>query len=276
MPCLIKRLTIDGLQPVDYSADSLARATHHEPRNGVYTITNTFETYKVLKLDAHLNRMEESARLAHMPLALDRARLRAALRDLITEAAFGDVRFRITSPADTPNDLILSVEPFQPIAAALIASGVRVVTVPNAARENAAAKTTEWMHDRDAIQKALPAGIYDAVLLDADGDMLENLGANFYAILAGELRTAGAGVLAGIAQQIVFEIAPSIVPINKTAVNVSDVPRLSEAFLTSASRGIVPIIEIDSVTLGDGTPGTTTRALRAAYTTWMQTHLETL
>jgi branched-subunit amino acid aminotransferase/4-amino-4-deoxychorismate lyase len=42
---------------------------------------------------------------------------------------------------------------------------------------------------------------------------------------------------------------------------------VDEAFLTSSSRGIVPIIKIDDVTIGQGSPGQTTRQLMAAYET---------
>src|SRR4051794_24588176 len=108
--CVIRLLTPDGLKPIHYQANSLADAARYEPRDGVYTITNTYQTFKVLKLDAHLDRLENSARLAGIPLHLDRPRLRAALREMIAEAHYGDVRFRITAPKDQPDCLILSIE----------------------------------------------------------------------------------------------------------------------------------------------------------------------
>ncbi|MEZ4667071.1 MAG: aminotransferase class IV [Anaerolineae bacterium] len=73
-------------------------------------------------------------------------------------------------------------------------------------RQNPSAKTTGWMHDRDQVN--LPEGIFTGLLLDFEGKILEGMSSNFYAILNGELRTAGEGVLPGIAQQIIFEIAP--------------------------------------------------------------------
>jgi branched-chain amino acid aminotransferase len=276
MPCLIKYLTPNGLQPAPYSADSLADAARYEPHDGVYTITNTHNTMQVLKLDAHLNRLEDSARQAGIPLQLDRARLRAALRSLIEEAGYGDVRFRITVPKAQPDNLILSVEPFKPLAADIIANGVRCITVKDAARHTPAAKTVDWMHDRASIEKTLPADIFTGLLLGENGEILEGLSSNFYAILNGELRTAGTGVLPGIAQQIVFEIAPRVLPLRKDAVTVADIPRLSEAFITSSSRGIVPVIEIDGITIGEGKPGEQTQALRREYTHWMERHLEEL
>lgn len=276
MPTFIRHLTANGLEPVDYSADSLTEAARYEPDDGIYTVTNTFETFKVLKFDAHLNRMEDSARRADLPLALDRPRLRSALRQMIAEAGFGDVRFRVTVPRDRPDTFILTLEPFRPLSAEVIAKGVRVVTAPDSARHNPAAKTTDWMHQREKIAKSLAPGIYDAILLNESGDLLEGLGANFYAVMDGILRTAGEGVLPGIAQQIVFEIAPPIIPIERTAVNMRDIPALAEAFITSSSRGIVPVVEIDGQIIGDGVPAAKTLALREAYQAWVNAHLEAI
>jgi branched-chain amino acid aminotransferase len=276
MPCYIRVVTPDGLQPVDYSADSLADAAKHEPQDGVYTISNTFNTFQVLKIDAHLDRLENSARRQNIPLKLDRPRLRAALRQVIKEANYSDARFRITVPADAPDHFILSVEPFKPLPPEVYTNGVRCVTVPGAARHDPGAKTTNWMHDRQRIEASLPSHIFMGLLLDQNGNILEGLSSNFYASLNGVLRTAGHGVLPGVAQQLVFEVAPAIIPVRKEAVNVAEIRALDEAFITSASRGIVPVVEIDAIQIGDGAPGAQTCALREAYSARLIELLEEL
>lgn len=274
-PCLIKRLTPDGLKAVDYQAESLADATQYEPREGVYTVTNTYNTFQVLRFGAHLDRLGDSARYEQIPLQLDRSNLRAALREMIVEAGYGDVRFRITIPREHPDEAIISMEPFKRPPREVYEQGVRCITLAaDIARHNPVAKTTGWMHDRD--QYPLPEGIYTGLLVDSDGQILEGTTSNFYAVLNGELRTAGAGVLPGTAQQIIFAIADEILPLRKDAVNVADIPRLDEAFVTSSSRGIVPVVEIDAVTLGAGEPGPKTRALMARYADWVQDNLEDL
>jgi branched-chain amino acid aminotransferase len=274
MPASIRILTPHGLEPASYAASSLADAADYEPHDGVYTVTNTYERTKALKLDAHLDRLEDSARRAGIPLALDRARLRAALRALILEAGYSNSRFRITVPHATPDRCIMTVEPYVPPADELVAKGVAVITVANSARHNAEAKTTDWMHDRNAIESSLPPGVYTALLCDQEGHILEGLSSNFYAILDGELRTAGSGVLHGIAQQIVFVVAPSVLPLRLEAIHMSDITKIEEAFITSSSRGILPVVRVDAVSLGDGTPGTMTMRLRDAYNDWATNHLE--
>lgn len=274
-PCFIRKLENGSLHPVDYTAESLADAAMYEPANGVYTVTNTTNRFQTLKLNAHLDRLEDSARRAGIALRLDRQMLRSKLRQMIDTAGFGDVRFRVTVPRQADH-LILSLEPFTPLSDSFIQTGVRVQTVPASARQDATIKSTAWMTQRKAIQASLRDGFYDAILLDADGHMMEGLGANFYTILDGTLHTPDHGVLAGIAQQIVLEVAPAILPVSRDSVHVDLVPQVQEAFITSSSRGIVPVIQIDDHRLGDGTPGAKTLTLLDVYRAWVNDHLEDL
>lgn len=273
MTCIIQILMPDGLRDVDYMAASLADAVQFEPE-GIYTITNTYHSTQVLKFDSHLDRMEDSAQREGIALKMNRQHLRGGLRQMILDSGFGDVRFRVTVPRSQPDKFILSIEPFTPPSAALIEVGVRCVTAPGMMRHNPAAKTNDWAQDRSRF--TLPAGIYEGLLVNEAGEILEGFGSNFYAVLNGELRTAGEGMLPGIAQQIIFVVAPEILPLRKDAVYEADISRLSEAFITSSSRGVIPVIEINGVTIGDGKPGVSTTAIRHAYNAWVAQHLEEL
>jgi branched-subunit amino acid aminotransferase/4-amino-4-deoxychorismate lyase len=273
MPTYIRQLTPDGLLPVNYHANSLADAGQYEPVTGIYTVTNTYFVTRVLKFDAHLDRMENSARLANIPLHLNRLRLRNALREMILASGFGDVRFRVTVGADAPEVFIITLEPFVPPSADVIAHGVACMTIPNSARENPLIKSTQWMHERDGMKKS---DAYEILLLDENGAILEGTGSNFYAIDAGILHTAGEGVLGGIARTIVLEIAPAILPVSLSPVMVDDVMILQEAFITSSSRGIIPVVSIDGQMVGDGQVGKTTQRLQNAYVGWVADHLEEL
>ena len=276
MPCMIQKWRGDELYSVEYEAASLAEAAEYEPEKGVYTVASTFEQTKTLKLNAHLDRLEDSARREGIPLNYNRTALRQSLRHMIETADFGSVRFRITVPADTPDEWILSIEPFTPPSVALREQGVRCITSAQAARSNPRAKTTDWMKDRIALKDAMPVGIVDTFLLDDEGNLLEGLGSNFYAILDDELRTADEDILHGISRQIVLEVAPPILPVRLEAVNIHDLLQLQETFLTSSSRGIIPVVEIDSIRIGTGSRGAYTQQLQNVYGQWVQAHLEEL
>ncbi len=275
MPVIIKRLTKQGLVDVEFDADSLQEAAKYEPRAGVYTVSNTYERTKTLLFDAHLDRLEDSAQREGFALDYERKQLKAALREMIIESNHGDVRFRISVPAQSPEEMILSIEPFQAPSPQLIEAGARCIT-STMARHNPASKSSEWMHRRQALEAAQPADIYETFLLDPRGNLLEGASSNVYAILDGELLTAAAGVLAGISRMIVLEVCENIVPLRSTAPNIADIDCFSEAFLSSSSRGLIPVVELDGAPIGDGRVGATTLALRKAYQRWVSAHLEEL
>lgn len=273
-PIPIGILTPEGLQPAPYAATSLAEAIPFEPR-GVYTVGRTYNRLFTLLFDEHLARLAESARLESIPARIDRAALRDALRRLIESSDYTDARFRITIPHHAPHTAIISLERLIPILPEVYENGVRVVTL-HMARHNPAAKSTTWMSARKAATDAFPPGVYEGILVDEGGHLLEGTSSNFYAVMDGVLRTAGEGVLHGIAQRVVETVAPDIIPIDWRPVRADQLWALDEAFLTSASRGVVPIVMIDAQIIADGRPGPVTRRLGAAYDAWAAAHLERL
>ena len=126
MPALIKRLSpagTRGCRLCRVTTCAMPPAMSQKPAS--YTVGNTFHSTQTLLLAAHLDRLEDSARREGMALSLDRPRLRAALRAIIIESGFGDVRFRITAPAAAPDTLIISLEPYAPPPPELLRDGVR-------------------------------------------------------------------------------------------------------------------------------------------------------
>lgn len=265
-------LTPNGLTPTPYVVHSLAEAVAYEPL-GVYTVARTFHGDRALLLDAHLDRLEESARLVDIPLKLDRARLRAALRDLLHEANYPDAKFRITIPRENPECIYLALEPFQPVPQSVQEQGASVITVPMV-RSNPVAKTTDWMTIRRPAYDSLPPGVYEGILVSSDGRLLEGLSSNFYAVLDGTLYTAGDGVLKGITRRAILSIAPAIVPVKLEALHIDDLPRISEALLTSSGRGVVPITIINGQPVGSGQIGSIVAALRDQYDEWTEAQSE--
>jgi branched-subunit amino acid aminotransferase/4-amino-4-deoxychorismate lyase len=263
-------LSADGLRETDYHAESLADAVQYEPA-GVYTVTRSYNGHYALLLDDHLARLEESARLEEIPLVLDRAVLRAALRDVLPSD--GDSRFRITIPRDNPTQIVFAAEPLPGVPAEILANGARVVTI-SARRQNPVAKATDWMHQRKAVVETMPPDIYEMLLVDEDEAILEGAGSNFFAIMGGELRTAEDNILKGIARKVLLTSVQSMLPIHLQPVTLTDLPTLAETFLTSSSRGVVPIVEINAISIGDGKPGKQTRVIADMYNTWTQNHLQ--
>jgi branched-chain amino acid aminotransferase len=140
-------------------------------------------------------------------------------------------------------------------------------------RHNPSSKTNDWVAQREAAAATLPPHIFQGILVNEAGELLEGFSTNFYAIRGGELYTAGEGVLGGISRKIVLTVAPDILPVNLRPITLDEISTLSEAFVTSASRGIIPIVKIDDHIIGNGKPGPLTQQLSAAYLAWEEAHL---
>ncbi|MBN1681914.1 MAG: aminotransferase class IV family protein [Anaerolineae bacterium] len=265
-------LTPDGLIPGTHQAASFAEAVSSTPQ-GVYTAARTFHGNHALLLDAHLDRLDQSARLVNIPVTYDRSRLRAALRELLKQAAYPDAKFLITLPHDTPEHIYLALAPYTPVPDEVQQHGASVIMVP-LVRKNPVAKTTDWMTLRRPTFDNLPEGVYEAILTGSDGALLEGLSCNFYGILNGALTTADYGVLKGITRRAIFEIVTGTLPVTLTPVYKHQIPQLTEAMLTSSGRGVVPITMINGQPVGTGTPGPIVAAIRDRYDAWTESAIE--
>ena len=272
IPVRILHLSNGNLEDPRVEARSLDDVGHLEPE-GVYTVTRTYHGLQAVLLDAHLERIEESARLEAILLHWDREAVRRGLRTLLNEAGFPEARFRITVPREDPTKIWLAAEPLQPMPEEVRRRGVRVAT-RSLQRPNPRIKSNRWIAIRTEARRTLPPDAYEGIILSPEGNLLEGFSSNFFAVLGGTLHTAQNVVLAGVARSILLQIAQDLITVHRMPVNLRDVSNLEEAFLTSSSRGVVPVVQIDRQVVGDGQPGPWTRLLSERYEAWVLEHLE--
>jgi branched-chain amino acid aminotransferase len=262
---------------------SLAGAAEDEPANGVYLVARTYRGGLVLELDAHLDRMERSARLRGRSISVARKAIRGALRAMAADLlpTGGDIRFRVTLVLDAEPWYLLSVEPAVDLSDEVRTRGVLCRLQWNAARQDPEIKSTDWI----AARRTLPGGeeVYEHLLVDGKGAILEGATSNFYAVIDGVVRTAGAG---GAARN-----RPEDRAVRRRGSAGGSSPRARGADRRGAhrgpgyrsvhhlrDRGVVPVRAIitgtDVVELGD--PGPWTRRIAMGYEEWLGTHLTPL
>ncbi len=273
MPIPIVIHTENGeLHNATYSAESIAEAAKQEP-SGVYTVSRTYHIDQVILLDAHFDRLEESAHLEDIPLHLDRAALRASVRKIVEAAGYQEARLRLTVARERLQEVIIAVEPLRLVTPAMRCEGVAVGTL-FLPRSNPRAKRTEWVAIRNEARSKLAPEMYEGIRLTSDGYLTEGFSSNFYAILNGVLRTAEDDILHGIARRIVLSVAPEIVPVELHPIHKDEIQNIEEAFLTSSGRGVVPIVRINDIPIASGTPGPTTLKFTKEFDSWVEAHLE--
>jgi branched-chain amino acid aminotransferase len=242
------------------SHKSLSEASKHLP-DGAYSTLRTYSGTQLLRLAQHVTRLNESAALQGQVGTLLESDARATIAFALRQTAFPESRLRLTW---APPRFFVSLEPFVPLPEALYRNGVRCVSVP-VRRENPHAKDTRFIATASAAYQSLPPDTHEGLMVAEDGAILEGLSSNFFAILDGALHSEGERVLLGVTRSLVLEVAAEILPFVPRAVRQSEVPRMSEAFLTSVSRGILPVTRIDDDDVGSGRPGPRCLELRARF-----------
>lgn len=242
---------------------------------GAYTTFRTYDGNRILRLSQHLRRLEESVALMRSAAAvpIDDARARAAIAAALRTTGHAESRFRLTY---APPELYISIESFAPYPASLYDTGVACVSV-SLHRNNPHAKSTTFIASAAEAYKSLPPGAHEGLMIAEDGAMLEGLSSNFFAVttlpVSGEdneggvpvLRTEEARVLMGVTRSLVLEVAAGVLPVSNVAVRYADLPRVTECFITSVSREILPVVKIDQRVIGDGIPGPMTRELMRRF-----------
>lgn len=151
---------------------------------------------------------------------------------------------------------------------ALAQKGVSIVTVPDIRWGRVDIKSVSLLPNVLAKETARQAGAQEAWLVK-DGEITEGASSNAWIVTAaGEIVTHALGkeILGGITRQGVMECAAALqMKVVERAFTIEEALAAPEAFLTSATTLVTPIIRIDGKDVGDGKPGKVARRLREAY-----------
>jgi branched-chain amino acid aminotransferase len=171
-----------------------------------------------------------------------------------------------------PPSLVVTVSPVSGLPPALYGKGVKVAisTINKAAASglDSTIKSINYLANIFAKAQADRKGCYEAILLGPHGEIAELSTSSFFCVLDGVVVTPpiDVGILPGITRQVLLRVlARERIPHREGMVFPADVPRMSEAFLSSSVRGPVPITRIEGRRIGDGKVGPVFRKLRELY-----------
>ena len=151
----------------------------------------------------------------------------------------------------------------------LAAKGVAVISVPDNRWGRVDIKTIGLLPNVLARQTAIEQGARDAWFVDAAGNVTESASANAWIVTpAGKVvtRPADHAILRGITRTVLFEaIKAQNLEVEERAFTLEEAYAAREAFMTSASQIVMPVVKIDDRTIGNGKPGAIATALRQAF-----------
>ncbi len=248
--------------------------------SGAYTTFRTYSGNRLLKLADHIRRLEISAELSGVKVDLDESIIRCAVREAISsfqeqlpsadtgvfQSPTVDLRLRLILTLDKePFVLYLLAEELHSPPPEAYSKGVSVITT-QLERSVPEAKLTSFIQRSSDIRQKYLSTVNEVVMIDGAGFLSEGISSNFFAVLDGAIHTAGDGVLPGITRALVLEQAVSLgIPVVFEPVHSDQIPNLDEAFISSSSRGLLPVCMIDQQKIGSGCPGRITQRLIQAY-----------
>ena len=163
------------------------------------------------------------------------------------------------------------IQPFEPLSNEIYENGVGVIT-SEFTRSLPRVKDTGFISSSIAQRGQIGGEVFE-VLLIKKGKILEGMSSNFYVIKGKTLITAQSGILLGVTRRAVLRLARGQgMSIGYRAPKISE--KFDEAFLTSSSRGVVPIISIDKRPVGQGRVGKWAKILSKAYQAYVEERSE--
>jgi D-alanine transaminase len=223
-----------------------------------------------------LGRSLAELRMAH---PVDDAALLAIHRELIAHNALteGMVYLQVTRgaadrdfvwPADAAPSLVMFTQARPLVDTAVARTGIKVASVPEMRWHRRDIKTVQLLYPSLAKMDAKAKGADDAWLVE-DGFVTEGTSNNAYIVTRdGTIvtRQLSHDILHGITRASVMKLAAEAqLKVVERPFTIAEAQDAAEAFSTSASGFVCPVVEIDGARLGDGAPGPVTRRLREIY-----------
>jgi branched-chain amino acid aminotransferase len=257
---------------------------------GVYETLRTYNGEPFL-FDRHMQRLRASAAMIMLDVPLSDAEFLKRSVDTMNAATLGkksdgsiaEAYIRILhtrgigdltyDPTATPvPSVVVIVKPLQVPSEEQFQNGVKVCLVDiirNHPRSvNPLIKSNNLLNNALCMQQALRKGGVEGVFRNYQGELSECSQSNLFIVQNGVVRTPplDAGLLAGITRGLVFELGTALaIPVEEARLKDEDLLTADEAFFTSTTKELMPIVQVDNHTLGRGKPGPITHKLLAEF-----------
>ncbi|MBO6901925.1 MAG: D-amino-acid transaminase [Rhizobiaceae bacterium] len=261
-------------------------AVHVEDRgyqfaDGVYEVCEVRHGF-IIDMNRHLDRLDRSLGELSILWPVHRSALHRILVEVVRRNRIRDglVYLQVTRgvarrdhafpAADTRPALVVTASRISPSASASMAeTGIAVITVPDNRWDRVDIKTVGLLPNVLARQQAKDAGAQEAWFVDADGVVLEGSSTNAWIVTRDGVivtRDATRGILRGITRTTLFDVADRLgSKIEERGFTVAEALESREAFVTSATKTVMPVVSINGRPVGNGHPGTVAGALRDAF-----------
>jgi len=234
---------------------------------------------KVFRLRRHLDRLWCSAKAIWLEIPMTKEALARAIEDTLAVNGIQDGYIRVVvsrgagtlglDPDRCSNpQVIVITDRIALYPDEVYREGLEIITVSTVRNHPAAlsprVKSLNYLNNILAKIEGKQAGCVEALMLNHKGEVAECTGDNVFLVRDGTLLTPpiDAGILEGVTREAAMELAREAgIEVREIALTKHDVYIADECFLTGTAAEVVPVVKVDSRTIGDGTPGPITRDL---------------
>jgi len=251
---------------------------------GIYETLRTYNG-RLFLFDRHTRRLRNSARLIQLAVPFTDDELKRHVSDTIAATKLNGkeayVRILVTrGVGELTYDLKATPKPSWVIIVKVLVAppaeiyerGCKVVIVDvvrnHPGSVNPMIKCNNLMNQALAAQQALAHGAFDAVMRNYRGELTECATSNLFIVKSGTVLTppVESGLLPGITREFIFEVGRNVgVEVREQVLRDDDLFDAEEAFLTSTTREVVPIVAVNEKAIGTGKPGAVTGKLLKTF-----------
>lgn len=262
-----------------------AAAVHVEDRgyqfsDGVYEVI-AVNRGQLIDEAAHLDRLDRSLAALRIGWPMSRRALSVVLREMVCRNrlhGLGSVYVQVTRgvaprnhafPAGVAPVLVMTARALPAFDLQAARRGVSVIVVADDRWRRPDIKSVSLLPNVLAKQQAVEAGAYEAWLLDADGRITEGTASNAWIVTRDDelvTRQADHSILGGITRSSLLRLAATHgIRLVERPFSLEEARQATEAFLTSTTSWVKPVVRIDGRPVGDGAVGPLTERLLAWY-----------
>jgi D-alanine transaminase len=248
--------------------------------DGVYEVI-AVNRGRLIDEEPHLDRLARSLAELRLRWPMSREALRLVMREMIRRnrlVGLGSLYLQITRGVAARNHLfpvraepvlVMTARALPPFDRQAARRGVRVITLDDLRWRRPDIKSVSLLPNVLAKQQAFEAGAYEAWLVDERGMITEGTASNAWIVTAADelvTRAADRSILGGITRAAVLRIARQHrLRLVERPFTVEEAKAATEAFLTSTTSWVKPVVEIDDAPVGEGVVGPLTERLLALY-----------
>lgn len=247
--------------------------------DGVYEVIAVVAGHLVDE-EPHLKRLHRSLGELHIAMPMADAALKVVLREVIRRNGVdtGIVYLQVTRgsaprehafPKTAKPTLVVTSRRTRPPDPRLGDEGIAVITIPDIRWQRCDIKSVALIANVLGKQQAREASAYEAWQVDAEGRVTEGTSTNAWIVTADDTvvtRAPDHAILNGVTRLALFDIiAREGYRLVERPFTVEEARQAREAFLTSTTADLLPVVRLDGEPVGDGRPGPLSRKLRAAY-----------